>query len=92
MNSTIEAITTPSIALSGFLGTIIFAIISAQAKIKKNPLRLFIPLEEFQFMSSSMKLFRFTYIAFLIFTFSSAYSLLITSVPFDSKNSHLIIH
>lgn len=84
-----EALTTPSIALSGFIGTIVFGIISAQAKIKKNPLRFFIPKEELEFMSSAMKLFRGTYISLLIFTFSSAYSLLITSVPFDSKKISL---
>lgn len=89
MNSTMEALTTPSIALSGFIGTIVFGIVSAQAKIKKNPLRFFIPKEEFEFMSSTMKLFRATYISLLIFTFSSSYSLLITSVPFDSKKFSL---
>ncbi|WP_339244014.1 hypothetical protein NST58_20460 [Paenibacillus sp. FSL R10-2796] len=83
MNNTIEALTTPSIALSGVIGTIIVGVVSAQAKIKKNPLRFFIPSEEKEFMSSPMKLFRFTYISFLIFVFSTAYSLLITSVPFD---------
>ncbi|MBY0117728.1 hypothetical protein [Paenibacillus xylanexedens] len=83
MNSTLEALTAPSIAFSGFVGTIIIGIISAQAKIKKNPLRFFIPLEEFEFMSSPIKLFRFTYISILVLGFSSAYSLLVTSAPFD---------
>lgn len=79
MNSTFEAITTPSIALSGFLGTIIFAIISANAKIKRNPLRFFVSLEESLFMTSSMRLFRFVYIGFLIVFFSTSYSIFIVS-------------
>lgn len=88
-NSTIEAITTPSIALSGFIGTIIFAFISAQAKIKKNPLRFFISLEESQFMSGPMKFFRSIYLRILILFCAALYSIFIGYLFFSTKNNFL---
>lgn len=89
LNSTFEAITTPSIALSGFIGTIIFAFISAQAKIKKNPLRFFVSLEESQFMSSSMKFFRSIYLGIFILFFSAMYSIFIGYLLFSTKDNFL---
>ncbi|MGM1044954.1 MAG: hypothetical protein ACQEXX_02280 [Bacillota bacterium] len=84
--SVLEAITNPAIALSGFVGTAIFGFISAQAKIKKNPLRFLVSLEESQFMSGSMRLFRFFYLGLLVLCFSTFYSIFIASLLLTETN------
>jgi hypothetical protein len=86
MKDTLDAFINPSIALSGFVGAIIIALLT-NAKIRNNPFRLFVSLEESQFMSSWTKLFRFIYISLIIIVGASVYSILITSIDYSSKSS-----
>jgi len=75
-----EALITPSIGFSGFIGAIIIAVVTTVAKIKNNPFRLFISLEEAQYMSGWSSLFRTIYLSFLTILGISLYSIFVTSL------------
>jgi hypothetical protein len=75
-----EALITPSIGFSGFIGAIIIAVGTTVAKVKNNPFRLFISLEEAQYMSGWARLFRTAYLSFLIIIGIFLYTAYVTSL------------
>lgn len=75
-----EALITPSVGFSGFIGAIIIIVVTTVAKVKNNPFRLFISLEEAQYMSGWARLFRTLYLSVLIILGISLYSVYVTSL------------
>ncbi|KLU55999.1 hypothetical protein EL84_28910 [Paenibacillus sp. VT-400] len=88
--SYMEALYNPAIALSGFVGTVILSLVATYSKLKKNPLRFFVSLEELQYMSSGMKLLRFLYLSFLLVVICGGYSVLLTSVFLNWINNEIM--
>ncbi|WP_270167703.1 hypothetical protein [Paenibacillus sp. SYP-B4298] len=75
-----DALSNPSIGFSGFIGAIIIAVGTTVAKVKNNPFRLFISLEEAQYMSGWSRLFRTAYISLLIILGIFLYTAYVTSL------------
>ncbi|MDF2858957.1 MAG: hypothetical protein K0Q87_4808 [Neobacillus sp.] len=85
-----EALITPSIGFSGFVGAIILAAFTTVAKVKNNPFRFFISLEEAQYMSGWAKLVRTIYLSIVILLGSSSYSIYLTSImDYEFKHAWL---
>lgn len=82
-----KALITPSIGFSGFVGAIIIAVVTTVYKVKNNPFRFFISLEEAQYMSSWARLFRVIYLSLVITIGVSLYAIYITTIDHEYKYS-----
>jgi len=82
-----EVLLNPSIGFSGFIGAIIIAVVTTVSKVKNNPFRLFISLEEAKYMSGWARLFRTVYLSFLIIIGVFLYTAYATSF-IDHKFKH----
>lgn len=81
-----EKIIDPSIAFSGFIGTLIISLFTGSF-ILANPFRLLISAEELKFMSSWSRLIRYIYFATIITICCSFYSILMTSIDKEYVHS-----
>ncbi|MBW7477700.1 hypothetical protein K0T92_23585 [Paenibacillus oenotherae] len=79
------ALITPSIGFSGFVGAIIIAVVTTVYKVKNNPFRFFISLEETQYMSGWARLFRTIYLSIVITIGVSLYAIYITTIDHEYK-------
>ncbi|WP_159886031.1 hypothetical protein [Paenibacillus puerhi] len=89
MEDFLKEIINPSIAFSGTVGAILVALLSNISKTRHNPLRLFVTLEETQFMSSWTKLLRSICIFIFFVIGGSIYWIFATSIDRDYTNSYL---
>ncbi|WKL03375.1 hypothetical protein Q0F98_07050 [Paenibacillus amylolyticus] len=85
-----EAFYNPVIAFSGFLGTVLFYIVTTYLKVTKNPLRFFVPLEEIFYMGSTAKFFRFIYIWTLIVASAGIYAILMSSSLYKWMSNEML--
>lgn len=81
-----EKIIDPSIAFSGFIGTLIISVFTGSF-ILANPFRILISAEELKFMSSWSRIIRHVYFAVIITIFCSFYSIIVTSIDKDYVHS-----
>ncbi|MBP1905998.1 hypothetical protein J2Z32_002647 [Paenibacillus turicensis] len=79
----------PTIAFSGFIGSLIIAIFTGSL-LAINPFRLFISKEELNFISSGMKMIRHLYFAIIVTLGSSLYTIVLTSI--DKEYEKAWIH